>query len=247
MELYTHAYIVAGSSDDARNLAAALICERGGAEPCGVCAHCRKARAGIHPDIETVTTPRDKRQISIEQARALVATANIAPNEAHARVFILDPADALGVNAQDALLQLLEDPPEHVQLILRTDAPGSLIATVRSRCRVVTGSVAKTVATERVTELADAFLDAARHGAAALTRFSFELEKLDRADVAPFLDELRKRTATLARDYARGDRTVSAEFIATLRRAVGECAEYLEYNVGTPHIAAKLCAELSTD
>ena len=71
----SHAYLITGGSEDsriqlARSLAAAYLCT-GHPVPCGVCRHCRKVQGEVHPDVQWVTTLGDKREITVDQARAL--------------------------------------------------------------------------------------------------------------------------------------------------------------------------------
>ena len=115
----SHAYLLTGPegperAEQARRLAAALLC--GGAEsPCGVCRDCRKALAGLHPDVITVERERTDKQlrqdILVGQIRRMTADAVLAPNEAARKVYIIDQADRMNQQAQNALLKALEDPP----------------------------------------------------------------------------------------------------------------------------------------
>ena len=74
--------------------------------------------------------------IKIEQLRdGVLGAVGYRPFEANKRVFIIDPADAMTDNGQDALLKTLEEPPTHAILVLITSYPDSLARTVQSRCR----------------------------------------------------------------------------------------------------------------
>jgi len=116
--------------DSALFLAAAVVCE-GENRPCKTCRHCRKVFSGIHPDV-TVTAPKDK-HIRVDEIRSLRNDAFILPNEASARVFVIEDADTMNTDAQNALLKLLEEPPENVGLILTASSRSRLLPTVRSR------------------------------------------------------------------------------------------------------------------
>jgi DNA polymerase-3 subunit delta' len=84
-----------------------------------------------------VVVEPDGQQIKIAQVRQLTARAAFRPHEGRARVVILDPADALGAEAANALLKTLEEPPADTHFILCSAAPDRLPITVRSRCQRV--------------------------------------------------------------------------------------------------------------
>lgn len=119
-----------------------------GAEPdprrglLGVDPHDPVARliaAQSHPDLlvleRAVEGGKTKKSISVDQARELPEFFSKSPSQAQARVAIIDAADDLNLNAANALLKVLEEPPERGVLFLVTHAPGRLLATIRSRCR----------------------------------------------------------------------------------------------------------------
>lgn len=95
--------------------------------------------AQSHPDLlvmeRLVEGGKQKKTISVEQARDLPGFFAKSPSQAQYRVAIIDAADDLNVNAANALLKILEEPPERGVLLLVTHAPGRLLATIRSRCR----------------------------------------------------------------------------------------------------------------
>ena len=95
--------------------------------------------AQSHPDLQVmerlVEGGKQKKTISVDQARDLPGFFAKSPSQAQYRVAIIDAADDLNVNAANALLKILEEPPERGVLLLVTHAPGRLLATIRSRCR----------------------------------------------------------------------------------------------------------------
>jgi len=99
----------------------------------------RLVSAQSHPDLlvleRLVEGGKTKRNISVDQARALPEFFAKSPSRARHRVAIIDAADDLNLNAANALLKVLEEPPERGVLMLVTHAPGRLLATIRSRCR----------------------------------------------------------------------------------------------------------------
>lgn len=99
----------------------------------------RLISAQSHPDLlvleRLVEGGKVKKSISVDQARDLPEFFSKSPSQAQARVAIIDAADDLNLNAANALLKVLEEPPESGVLLLVTHAPGRLLATIRSRCR----------------------------------------------------------------------------------------------------------------
>ena len=134
----SHAYLITGGSPDsraafAREMAAAYLCE-GERPPCSTCRHCRKVSNSIHPDVSRTTVPPDKREILVDQIRALRTDVYIRPNEGKRKVYIIDPADSMNASAQNALLKVLEEGPQYTAFLLLAGEPGKLLDTVRSRC-----------------------------------------------------------------------------------------------------------------
>lgn len=124
----------------ARFISSAVVC-RGDNSPCGECNECRLAGLLSHPDI-TVVAPEDgKKNIAVAQIRQLRNDAFIKPHQAKKRVFIIDCADTMNDQSQNALLKILEEPPQTVMFILITENKASLLETVLSRCVVLTLSV----------------------------------------------------------------------------------------------------------
>lgn len=104
-----------------------------GTESCGTCRSCRKILAGSHPDIIHI---RPKGVfIRIDQIRSLLATLAMKPYEAKYRVVIIKDAHTMNPEAGNALLKMLEEPPDRTVLILLSRQPAELLPTVVSRCR----------------------------------------------------------------------------------------------------------------
>ncbi len=102
-------------------------------DACGTCAACQRIGRGVHPDV-IVLEPGDSGSIKIEPVRDVVSRAGYRPFEGRRRVVIIDEADALSEEAQNALLKTLEEPPSASVFVLVSSMPDSLLATVRSRC-----------------------------------------------------------------------------------------------------------------
>ena len=139
MEKISHAYILngenmAGKMMLAEAFAMALQCEAGGDEPCMECRSCRQAMAHNQPDIIYVT--HDKPNIiSVDDIRSqLNNDIVIKPYSSKYKIYIVDEAEKMNVQAQNALLKTIEEPPAYgIILLLTTNADGFL-PTILSRC-----------------------------------------------------------------------------------------------------------------
>lgn len=139
----------------ARYIAKAAVCE-GGERPCGECRGCRSSDNGTHPDISLIAPEDGKKQISVEQIRSLRAEAFVKAHSAECRVFIIDGAERMNANAQNALLKVLEEPPGGVMFILITLSRTILLETIVSRCTVLSLSAPEcTVAEQYLRETTD--------------------------------------------------------------------------------------------
>lgn len=133
-----HAWVVhgppgSGRSTAGRVLAAAVQCSDGG---CGRCHDCRTALSGTHTDVELVRT--EGLSLGVGLARRIVETCARRPSLGRFRVTVVEQADRLTEQAQNALLKILEEPPERSVLVLCTPTgtdPDELKPTIRSRCR----------------------------------------------------------------------------------------------------------------
>lgn len=126
-----------GKRHFAEALARGLLCghsDAGGA-PCGMCGECRLLAAGTHPDVSRVEILEDKKEIGIDQIRELRDTVTLRSHRGGCKIVIVDPAEAMNVNASNALLKTLEEPSGDSLLMLVTTRLGALLPTVRSRCQ----------------------------------------------------------------------------------------------------------------
>ena len=122
-------------TDTAKTLAAALVCS-GDDKPCGRCINCLKARSDSHPDIKIFEPDPKTNNFKVETVREIRSDAYIVANEADRKVYILKDAQNMLVPAQNALLKVLEEPPEGVCFLLLTDDKNVFLQTVLSRCAV---------------------------------------------------------------------------------------------------------------
>ena len=134
----SHAVILTGSGDllpSARYLAAAHVCE-GQEKPCLRCRHCRKVMEDIHPDVITVRDT-ERRELTVDDVRALRRDVYIRPNEAERKVYIVPDCRQLNERDQNVLLKIVEEGPPYAAFIFCTDSPAALLETVRSRCALL--------------------------------------------------------------------------------------------------------------
>ena len=126
-----------GKERFATALAAALFCTSRGPAllPCGECADCGLSLAGSHPDLHWLRRLEDKKSISVDQVRAVCDQLGMTSMRRGHRIAIVTPAQAMTVNAQNALLKTLEEPAARTLLVLVTARPSRLLATLRSRCQ----------------------------------------------------------------------------------------------------------------
>jgi DNA polymerase-3 subunit delta' len=143
-----HAYLLTGpdrvgKGTLARRLAQLLNCLAEEPErPCGQCAQCQRTEAGTHSDLLMVTVDASgdgpqRKAIGVDQVREVERAVSLSPFEGRRRVVIIDPADAMTVEAQNALLKTLEEPPPQVVFVLVSAREDRLLPTVHSRCRRV--------------------------------------------------------------------------------------------------------------
>lgn len=138
----SHAYILqgdrsAGKEFIARIFAAALQCEKGGADPCGECRSCKQAESGNQPDIIRVTHEKPN-TIGVEDIRKITGDIAIKPYSSARKIYIVNEAEKMTVQAQNALLKTLEEPPEYAVILLLTTNVDTLLPTIQSRCVLLT-------------------------------------------------------------------------------------------------------------
>lgn len=100
---------------------------------CGECRSCKKIESGNHPDIHSIE--REGSRIRIRQIRQLCDTLAMKPYEASVRVVIISDAQQMNREAGNALLKVLEEPPDHTLLVLTAPQPSDLLPTIVSRCQ----------------------------------------------------------------------------------------------------------------
>ena len=133
---FSHCYILEGPAGSgkktlARCMAAAMECTGTGPRPCGVCPSCHKIFGGGHPDVITVDS--DKATVPISVIRDMQSDAYIRPNEGIKKIYLIPRGQDMQTPAQNALLKLLEEPPEYCAFLIMTENAEKILTTVRSR------------------------------------------------------------------------------------------------------------------
>lgn len=141
----SHAYIISGPDGSGRSLLARQICaavlcgnvsDESEPLPCGHCSACDRIMRGIHPDVITFGKG-DRRTIGVDTVRRIKHDILIAPDEAEHKFFIIEDAETMTAEAQNALLISLEEPPPFVTFILIATDHTLLLETIRSRAQLV--------------------------------------------------------------------------------------------------------------
>lgn len=134
-----HAYIISGDAGSGKKalayaFAETLECEAGGTEACGTCQSCLQVSTGNYPDIITVTHEKPN-LISVDEVRdQLINTIDIKPYKGKYKIYIIPDAEFLNVQAQNAMLKTIEEPPAYAVILLLTTNLDKLLETVKSRC-----------------------------------------------------------------------------------------------------------------
>ena len=247
-----HAYLISSSARAdavraAKMLAGAAVCLAGHDVPCGVCRGCRKAASGSHPDIIPVVRQTDRngnlrRELTVDQIRELAADAQVLPNEAERKVYIIEEAELMNLNAQNAALKLLEEPPATVIFVLCAVNPNQLLETVRSRCLSLSVAGGEEAADEDSRKLADGFLTAVRSGDRIRLYRWLAKNELNKIDLTTdFIEAALQRTADMLCGRASCGNLMPEQQMQ-LYRLLLQCADYLKVNVNPKHIFSLLAA-----
>ncbi len=132
-----HAILIEGPAGSGKRMLAHLIAKAAvctaAQKPCGACAQCLKAQTG-HADISVLQGDGSAKSLSVAAIRELREQAAVVPNEAAHKVAIIADADCMNVQAQNALLKILEEPPAYMVFILTAKSRTAFLPTVQSRC-----------------------------------------------------------------------------------------------------------------
>lgn len=139
MNKVSHAYIINGERSSgkefiARIFAMTLQCEKGGTEPCGECHSCKQALSNNQPDIIYISHEKPN-TIGVEDIRGQINNdIGIKPYSSPRKIYIMNEGEKMTVQAQNALLKTLEEPPEYAVILILTTNVEALLPTILSRC-----------------------------------------------------------------------------------------------------------------
>ncbi len=137
----THAWLFTGPPGSGRSLAArafaaALQClDLAGPAGCGHCEACHQVLVGTHPDVAQVVP--EGLSLGVEEAREIITRASRRPLRGRWQVTLIEDADRMTEQANNAVLKTVEEPPEHSVLLICAPSSEDLLPTIRSRCRLV--------------------------------------------------------------------------------------------------------------
>ena len=243
----SHAWLVLGGAPESREelaayIAAALICPDREA-PCGCCTHCVKLAKGIHPDLIRLEKLPDKSSYVVDQVREIVRDAYVMPNEAPRKVYLIPSADEMNINAQNAMLKILEEPPARSAFVLTAANSAAILDTVRSRCTELLADGEEGMGDEDKYARAvfDSFLRRSPMDIASAC-FMLEKAKLDREDFDGVLESLSMLFAL----KIRGEQDSAArKQLFTAKEAVDELLRRrVTNNTGAGHTAGALAVRL---
>ncbi|WP_333647452.1 DNA polymerase III subunit delta' [Lacrimispora sp.] len=135
----SHAYILTGEAGMGRKsianaFAMTLLCEKGKNEPCMECHACKQVMSGNHPDLIYVTHEKTG-SIGVDDVREQIHdTIMIRPYSSYYKIYIVDEAEKMTVQAQNALLKTIEEPPSYAVIMLLTTNQEVFLPTILSRC-----------------------------------------------------------------------------------------------------------------
>ena len=135
----SHAYILNGENGSGKSMLAkafakALVCEAGYGDSCNMCRACHQFDSGNHPDVKWVTHEKAN-SIGVDDVREQINNdIVIKPYSSKYKVYIIDEAEKMTVQAQNALLKTIEEPPKYAVIFLLTENAELLLPTINSRC-----------------------------------------------------------------------------------------------------------------
>ena len=134
-----HAYLLTGPAGTGKRALAdicarALCCESKGERPCDACPSCKQFLSGNHPDFIRL---KPEKSIGVDAVREVIERLSVKPYEADRHIVVIEQADKMTAQAQNALLKTLETPPGRDVFFLISTQMTALLPTIVSRCRVV--------------------------------------------------------------------------------------------------------------
>ena len=141
-----HALLIVGPAGSgkrtlAMQLAAAVNCESADKDgvplPCGVCGRCKRIFSGSFPDLKTLKREGGKATVGVEELRDFRADMFLSATEATTKVYIIEEGELMTPAAQNALLKVLEEPPENVLILILAAEADKILTTIKSRAQLI--------------------------------------------------------------------------------------------------------------
>ncbi len=141
-----HAFLIGGPSGSGKNvlateIAAALNCgritDRGASLPCGTCDNCRRIYEGNFTDVKILEKPKDKATLGVELVKDFREDMFLSATESSFKIYIIDDAETMTKESQNALLKILEEPPEGVFILLLARESDRILTTIKSRTQYI--------------------------------------------------------------------------------------------------------------
>ncbi len=117
--------------------AKAINCEKKGMDACEGCISCRKINSLNHPDVFMIQKEKESNFIKIDRIRDIIYQAGLKPYEARKKIFVINEAEDMNEESQNAILKILEEPRENQIFILIASRISGILPTVISRCKLV--------------------------------------------------------------------------------------------------------------
>lgn len=141
-----HAFLIGGPSGSGKTtlaleMAAAINCEKASDNssplPCGVCSSCRRIYDGNFPDLKFLSKKKDKATIGVDEVKDFREDMFLSSTEADKKIYVIDDAECMTVEAQNALLKVLEEPPSAVIIIMLATECDRILTTIKSRVQYI--------------------------------------------------------------------------------------------------------------
>lgn len=244
---FPHAFLIEGASLSEKSALAQMIAQsavcNGENPPCKECRDCLQAENKTHPDISFISEEKGKKNITVNQIRSIKADAYVLPHSGKRRVFIIENAEKMNEQAQNALLKILEEPPETVVFVLLASSRMLLLDTVISRCINLSLSFSSTDSEKtKACECAEKFCELYEGGRNYEILCLLHTFEKDRAFADEFFSELKIAAAEKVKSKLSSPR-ISAKF-TKLYKNISKWQEMLKINI---NLSLLFCCILTED
>jgi len=231
-----HAFLLEGATlSNAVDLARAFLCKR---DDCGICSVCNKISGNVHVDVKVYNGADDK-GLNVDVIRQISEDLYIKPNESAHKIYVLQNADLMNIQAANALLKSLEEPPNYGVFVLTASSRFKLPETIRSRCALISlhgDSQAKNQAHPIATEIVNHIQN---HDEFKLFA-ALSLIK-NRDEMLAIINNLRE---IFAQNIRQNNLNISANITTALFGALETAEDYLKSNMQIRLLAAIISTQI---